>query len=342
MSRILVALSGGVDSSVAAALLKEAGFDVMGAHIVCWDACDLRESRLDALAVALKLDIPFVTLDLREEYKKSVFEYMVREYARGRTPNPDVMCNQEIKFGAFLRKALELGASAIATGHYVRRRSHNGEEGLLEGIDKQKDQSYFLWPLREWQLRQALFPLGEYTKARVREKARELGLPTAEKKDSQGLCFVGKVKFKFFLRDHLPRREGRVLTSKGVEVGRHDGVQFYTIGQRHGLGIGGGTPYYVAEKDPATNTLVVAEGVGDPLLYKKEILVEELNWLGRFREGRCQARVRYRQPKVPCMIRQENDRLRVSFETPQRAVSPGQSAVFYDGEKVLGGGIIAA
>lgn len=339
-ARVFVALSGGVDSSVAAALLKQEGFDVVGVHIVCWNECDVGEERRDALRVALKLDIPFLTFDFREEYKRLVFDYMVCEYAEGRTPNPDVMCNREIKFGAFLEKALSLGADFIATGHYARWRSTNNGLGLLEGIDKSKDQSYFLWALTGRQLDRCFLPLGEYTKTQVREIARRLELPTAEKKDSQGLCFVGKVNFSHFLRGLLPLWEGAVVTSDGTVIGRHDGVAFYTIGQRHGLGIGGGVPYYVAEKDLVKNTLAVGKGPDDPILYKKEILVDRLNWLSDFREGQCEVRIRYRQAKVPALVTQGNERARLLFDVPQRGVAPGQSAVFYNRDKVLGGGII--
>lgn len=342
MTKVLVAMSGGVDSSVAAALLKEAGFNVVGGHMMCWDECDSMEERRDALRVALQLDIPFLTFDFREEYKSRVFDYMLREYAEGRTPNPDVMCNREIKFGVFLDKALKLGAQYVSTGHYARLQSADHEQQLLEATDKKKDQSYFLWTLNNHQLKHCLFPLGNYTKPQVREIARRMGLPTAEKKDSQGLCFVGKVNFGYFLRGFLPRREGTVVTSKGVVVGRHDGVAFYTIGQRHGLGIGGGVPYYIAEKDVVTNTLVVSEHPDDPVLYKKGILVDHLNWVADFREGRCEVRIRYRQSKVPALLtkEKENDRVRLLFDVPQRGVAPGQSAVFYHQEKLLGGGVI--
>jgi tRNA-specific 2-thiouridylase len=340
MAKVFVAMSGGVDSSVAAALLKQTGFDLAGAHLVCWDECEQMEERRDALRVALQLNIPFLTFDFREEYKRLVFETMIREYAEGRTPNPDVLCNREIKFGVFLERALESGADYVATGHYVRVRSGDYGLELLEGIDKKKDQSYFLGALSRRQLEHCLFPVGKYTKGQVREMARQLKLPTAEKKDSQGLCFVGKVKFGYFLRGLLPAREGVVATSNGKVIGKHDGVAFYTIGQRHGLGIGGGMPYYVAEKNSVTNTLVVGKGPNDPVLFKKEILVNQLNWISEFRRGHCEVRIRYRQPRVPAEVITETDRVRVLFHTPQRGVAPGQSAVFYDRERLLGGGII--
>lgn len=339
-TKVFVALSGGVDSSVAAALLKEAGFHVVGAHMRCWDECEQMDERRDALRVAVTLNIPFMTFDFIDEYKEHVFQYMVREYGRGRTPNPDVMCNREIKFGVFLEQALNLGADYVATGHYARLRSPGCEYQLLEGIDKEKDQSYFLWALNNRQLKHSLFPLGDYTKPQVREIARRIKLPTAEKKDSQGLCFVGKVNFGHFLRGFLPRREGPVVTSEGVVVGKHDGVAFYTIGQRHGLNIGGGVPYYVAGKDVMTNTLVVGKGRDDPILRKKEILVDHLNWVADFREGRCEVRIRYRQSKLPALLTKDSDGVRVLFDIPQCGVASGQSAVFYDQEKLLGGGTI--
>jgi len=340
MPTVFVALSGGVDSSVAAALLKQTGFEVIGAHIVCWDGCGLKEEKRDALRVALHLGIPFLTFDFRDGYRKRVFEYMIREYAEGKTPNPDVMCNREIKFGLFLERALELGADYIATGHYARPARDGDQPGLQEAVDKAKDQTYFLWALDRSRLRHALFPAGEHTKSQVREIARAMKLPTAEKKDSQGLCFVGRLHFGYFLREHFSQREGAVVNSGGKAVGKHDGVTFYTIGQRHGLGIGGKVPYYVAEKNITTNTLLVGEGPDDPVLFKKEILVHHLNWLSDFRVGRCEVRIRYRQPKVEAVVVEEEDRVRVIFDNPQRGVAAGQSAVFYWKEKVLGGGII--
>ncbi|MBI2359738.1 MAG: tRNA 2-thiouridine(34) synthase MnmA [Deltaproteobacteria bacterium] len=341
MKTVFVALSGGVDSSVAAALLKESGLEVVGVHIVCWDGCEQGDERRDALRVALDLGIPFLTFDLREAYKKHVFDYMVREYAAGQTPNPDSMCNREIKFGVALEQAVGLGADYFATGHYARLRFEDGETHIHEGNDSLKDQSYFLWPLAKHKLKRCLFPLGGYTKARVRAVAGRLKLSTAEKKDSQGLCFIGKVDFGYFLRGYLPGREGVIVTSQGEIVGKHDGAWFYTIGQRHGLGIGGGIPYYVAEKDTRTNTLVVGIGPEDPILYKKEIFVNDLNWLADVDDGPCELRIRYRQSRVPALVTKENGRVRVRFQVPQRGVAPGQSAVFYLGTKLLGGGIIA-
>lgn len=333
-------MSGGVDSSVAAALLKQDGFDVIGAHIVCWDGCELKEERRDALRVALQLEIPLVTFDLRDQYRKQVFDYMIREYALGKTPNPDVMCNREIKFGSFWQKALEFGASYIATGHYAQLVDNGDQPSLSEAADKAKDQSYFLWAVERDRLRRVIFPLQRLAKPQVREIARRLQLPTAEKKDSQGLCFVGQVDFGYFLREYIPCQAGAVVDSAGKVVGKHDGLPFYTIGQRHGLGIGAKVPYYVAEKNLKTNTLIVGVGPDDPILFKKEISVGQLNWLADFRAGRCQTRIRYRQPKVLAQVDANADSAQVIFDVPQRGVAPGQSAVFYDHERVLGGGVI--
>ena len=339
-------MSGGVDSSVAAALLKRQGdSDVVGIYMKCWqdgEYCTSERDAEDARLVAEKLDIPFYVFDFTREYREKVFEYMVREYAAGRTPNPDVFCNSEIKFGIFLEKCLALSADCIATGHYVKKAS---PVSLSKAVDKNKDQSYFLWRLNQAQLKHVLFPIGDYLKSEVREMAREFGLPTAEKKDSQGLCFVGNVSFDEFLRDFIPKNPGPIMTASGKKVGRHDGFSFYTIGQRNGIGIGGGTPYYVAAKEPATNTLIVAEGSKDEGLFKKEIEVSDINWISNQPQGlplECEARIRYRQPLQKCRIQfgSEAFKLGVVFDEPQRAVTPGQSAVFYKEGELLGGGII--
>lgn len=337
---VVVAMSGGVDSSVAAALLKQKGCEVIGGHIVCWDGCELKEERRDALRVAWQLDIPLLTFDLREAYRKTVFGAMIPAYAEGKTPNPDVVCNREIKFGLFWEKALELGADYVATGHYAKLGEEGPERSLWEGRDKAKDQSYFLWAVDRGRFRRVIFPLQNLTKPEVRDIARRLKLATAEKKDSQGLCFVGRVHFGDFLREHIPGQRGEVVNSSGKLLGGHDGVPFYTIGQRHGLGLSAKAPYYVAGKNAATNTLLVAAGADDPLLFKKEISLGHLNWLSDFRSGRCAARIRYRQPKVPVRVTTCGDKAQVIFEDPQRGVAPGQSAVFYAEERVLGGGVI--
>lgn len=388
-------MSGGVDSSVAAALMKKAGFDVVGVYMKQWsepvvakdrygfpvaaENCASEADAEDARRVAEKLGIPFYVWDFEQEYKDRVARYMIDEYASGRTPNPDVMCNKEIKFGLFLERALALGADYVATGHYVRlspsvilRRSrriplydHNrystgsfayaqdDEEKryhLLVAKDLNKDQSYFLWTLTQAELRHCLFPIGDYLKSEVRAMARQFGLPTAEKKDSQGLCFVGRVDMREFLGQYIPREPGAIVTASGKIIGRHEGLPFYTIGQRHGIEIGGGIPYYVAQKEAATNILVVAEGPYDDALYQKELTVHSVNWIsGKAPKPslRCQARIRYRQPLQECRVSNvesgnhpPRSTFHIQFKNPQRAVTPGQSIVFYDGEVMLGGGVI--
>lgn len=361
--KILVAMSGGVDSSVAAALLLKEGHEVIGAFMKNWsedaDACTgdcgwLRE-RADAVRVAAHLGIPFETLDFEKEYKAAVVDYMVREYAAGRTPNPDVMCNREIKFGPFLAAARERGCDAIATGHYARvdaeLRSHGGTEvrrhRLLAGVDPNKDQSYFLHRLDQEQLSRTLFPVGGLLKPEVRRLAAAFGLPTAEKKDSQGICFIGKVDLAGFLRDRLPpQKPGYIVTVKGEVVGKHDGLVPFTIGQRHGLGIGGGAPFYVVRKDLERNCLIVTDVPDDPALLSVRLEADDLHWISGEVPAlplRCGVRIRYRQPLQPATVTVGNrpGTLRVDFETPQRAVSPGQFCVFYDGETCLGGGVIS-
>lgn len=361
--RVFVAMSGGVDSSVAAALLKKGDCNVVGVFMKNWAdpkyPCPWEEDRRDAMRVAAILDIPFQTWDFTKEYRDAVVEYMIREYARGRTPNPDVMCNREIKFGVFFKKARALGADFVATGHYVRLKTDSGRrkaesKSALPAIcytlsvarDLAKDQSYFLWTLAQEQLKHCLFPIGEYTKSGVRKMAAEFGLPTAEKPDSQGVCFVGEIDVGAFLRDHIPVKRGTVLTASGKRVGEHDGIPFYTIGQRHGIGVGGGIPFYVAKKDMATNTLVVAEGPNDDELFARELAASDLNWISgepKFPFA-CEARIRYRQPLQKCTIyklQATTYNPRVVFDDEQRAVTPGQSVVFYKDGEMLGGGIIA-
>jgi tRNA-specific 2-thiouridylase len=361
---VFVAMSGGVDSSVAAALLKERGFDVRGVHIKMWSdpdiPCAFKEDRYDAMKVAAKLNIPFETWDFTREYREAVVEYMIREYAQGRTPNPDVMCNRHIKFGVFLKRALESGADYVAMGHYVRLgrnfefRNSNFEIDskfkiqnlkLFQAKDQNKDQSYFLWTLTQEQLKHCLFPIGDYTKPEVRELARRFGLPTAEKKDSQGICFIGELDIRDFLKKYIPVSRGPVLTTSGKIIGEHEGLSFYTIGQREGLGIGGGTPYYVAAKDYRNNILTVAEGPYDARLFSKTLEVTDINWISGQNPKlsiRCEARIRYRQPLQSCVVKCQASSVRysVSFKEPQRAVTPGQSIVFYKNGEMLGGGII--
>ncbi|MBI2053624.1 MAG: tRNA 2-thiouridine(34) synthase MnmA [Candidatus Sungbacteria bacterium] len=375
--RVYVGMSGGVDSSVTAALLKEQGYDVVGVHIKMWSdpsiPCNFKEDRYDAMCAAEKIGIPFQTWDLTEEYRTAVVEYMIREYAAGRTPNPDVMCNRHVKFGVFLKRALEAGADFVATGHYVKKREsrklnveggkkipasmqdslpHATLHSLHAAFDSQKDQSYFLWTLTQDQLRYVLFPIGEYTKPEVREMARKFSLPTAEKKDSQGICFIGEIDLNAFLKKHIPMRPGLIVTTAGRIVGEHDGLAFYTIGQRAGMGIGGGIPYYVAAKDAAANTLVVSEGPYDEKLFSNELTAGDINWISGKAPGfpfECEARIRYRQPLQECRVwslesggdgHSPQSTLHVRFADSQRAVTPGQSIVFYSGEEMLGGGVI--
>lgn len=360
--KVFVAMSGGVDSSVAAALLKESGeFDVVAAHMICWkdtigyakaNECAAEKDAEDARRVADKLGIPFYAFDLTEEYRKKVFDYMIYEYKAGRTPNPDVMCNKEIKFGVFMERALSLGADYIATGHYIKKIKKGDSYKLISAKDNNKDQSYFLWTLTQKQLSRALFPIGDYVKDEVRNIARKFNLPTSEKKDSQGLCFVGKVNFASFLRSYIKPRVGKVLTTSGKEVGEHDGVEFYTIGQRHGIGIGGGTPYFVARRNKTTNTLIVAKDENDPKLYKKEINIANVNWISGKSPDLSRdyfVHIRYRQPLQKVKIMNYELGIKVIFDKPQRAVAEGQSLVLYDsellnnirGKEMLGGGIIA-
>lgn len=354
---VAIALSGGVDSSVAAALLKKQGYKATGVHIKIWSdpeiPCTLRDERYDAMRVATKLNIPFQTWDFTKAYKKAVVDYMIDEYKNYHTPNPDVICNRDIKFGMFLKKAKELGFDYIATGHYARitritinYKPYTINYRLLKGRDKNKDQSYFLWALTQDQLRHVLFPIGKYRKVHVRKLARKFNLPTAEKKDSQGICFIGEIDLRAFLKKYIPKTPGKIITTDGEVIGEHDGLYYYTIGQRHGIGIGGGTPYYVAAKDVRTNTLVVSKGSDEPVLFSKELVAIDLNWIsGRVPNFplQCKARIRYRQPLESCHVESDKtfqDHIHVVFNRPQKAVASGQSIVFYKKEEVLGGGII--
>ena len=347
---VVVALSGGVDSSLAALLLKKQGYEVMGVHIKMWSdpdiPCTLKEDRHDAMRVAAQLNIPFQTWDCTKEYRQAIVGYMIKEYAAGRTPNPDVMCNQKIKFGIFLKKALKIGADYVATGHYAQLKKKGNKYQLLAGQDKNKDQSYFLWSLNQKQLKYIIFPIGGYLKPAVRKLALKFALPTAQKKDSQGLCFMGKIDLPKFLKKYIPVTPGKILTTQGQVIGEHQGLSFHTIGQRHGLGVGGGTPYYVAKKDFKINTLIVAEGPKDKQLFSQELAAKNLNWILDQKPNfplKCQARIRYRQPLQKCQIDFKNRKskyLKVVFNQPQWAVASGQSIVFYQKDQVLGGGVI--
>ena len=356
-TRIVVGLSGGVDSSVAALLLVEQGYDVHGVFMKNWEDsfeagyCAAAEDLEDARAVAETLNIPLHQVNFTVEYQQRVFHYFLDEYRAGRTPNPDILCNTEIKFKAFLDHARRLGADFIATGHYVRCVNREGRWRLLKGGDPGKDQSYFLHGLDQTQLGSAVFPIGDLHKAQVRERAAAAGLITHAKKDSTGICFIGERRFREFLNRYLPTRPGPINTVDGEPIGEHTGLMFHTIGQRQGLGIGGrkegsGEPWYVAGKDLAHNTLIVAQGRDHPALFHRRLRASQLHWIA----GKppvpplaCTAKIRYRQSDQPCLVEMLDERgAEVCFSEPQRAMAPGQSVVFYQGDECLGGGIIDA
>lgn len=356
-TRVVVGLSGGVDSAVAAHLLKQQGYDVLGVFMKNWDdddgtdQCTARQDFLDVLAVADVLGIEVEAVNFAAEYKERVFGYFLREYQAGRTPNPDILCNSEIKFKAFLEDAVKRGADYIATGHYVGRGDDaTGHATLLRGLDPNKDQSYFLCRLNQAQLKPALFPLSELPKPEVRKIAEKIKLPNAAKKDSTGICFIGERNFREFLERYLPKQPGDMRTPEGKVVGQHQGLMYYTLGQRQGLGIGGQKntseePWFVAEKDMASNTLTVVQGHDHPLLLRSELLAQDLNWISGNLPDLSRpyaAKTRYRQQDAACSLNlAEDGRLHVAFDTPQWAVTPGQSVVIYDGRVCLGGGIIA-
>ncbi|HET7657562.1 MAG TPA: tRNA 2-thiouridine(34) synthase MnmA [Bacillales bacterium] len=350
-TRVVVGMSGGVDSSVAALLLKEQGYEVIGLFMKNWDdtdengVCTATEDYHDVARVSHQIGIPYYAVNFEKEYWDKVFTYFLEEYKAGRTPNPDVMCNKEIKFKAFLEHALTLGADYVATGHYARVTYRDGHYRMLRGVDDNKDQTYFLNQLREEQLSRVMFPLGELPKPRVREIAREAGLATADKKDSTGICFIGERDFKTFLSQYLPAQPGEMKTFDGEVKGRHEGLMYYTIGQRQGLGIGGpGGPWFAAGKDLEHNVLYVVEGYHNPKLYCEGLIADDVNWIsGKPEEGSfsCTAKFRYRSADEKVTVKPvENGRFEVIFEEPQRAITPGQSVVFYKGEECLGGGTI--
>lgn len=351
--RIFVGMSGGVDSSVASALLKKEGYDVSGVFMKGWYPegipCTWREDRRDAMRVAAILDIPFHTFDFSKEYKKYVIDYMVKEYKEGRTPNPDIMCNKHIKFDMFLKKSLEMGADYIAMGHYVRIINYRSSTSIVKAKDKNKDQSYFLWTLTQEQLKHCLFPIGNYLKKDVREMAEKFKLPTAQKKDSQGLCFVGEFDIENFLKNYIKPKKGIIINEKGEKVGEHKGVQYYTIGQRHNIGAQGKEPYYIVEKDVKKNILKVATGKNEKDFYKKEVEIKNVNWILSETSDLSKkylGRIRYRQPLQSCRIakiKSQKSNLKtyiIIFDKPQRAVASGQSLVLYKNTGLLGGGII--
>jgi tRNA-uridine 2-sulfurtransferase len=350
-TRVVVGMSGGVDSSVAAYLLKEQGYDVIGIFMKNWDdtdefgVCTATEDYEDVIRVANQIGIPYYAVNFEKEYWDKVFTYFLDEYKAGRTPNPDVLCNKEIKFKAFLDHALKLGADYLATGHYARVIVEDGETKMLRGVDSNKDQTYFLNQLSQDQISKVMFPLGHLTKPEVREIAKKAGLATANKKDSTGICFIGERNFKEFLSQYLPAQPGRMETLTGEYKGEHQGLMYYTIGQRHGLGIGGdGDPWFVVGKDLERNVLLVGQGFHNEALYSDAIIATKVSWVSnkeKPKEFRCTAKFRYRQPDNNVTVRLlDNDEVEVIFDEPIRAVTPGQAVVFYNGEECLGGGTI--
>lgn len=380
--KVLLGMSGGVDSSVSAVLLLEQGYEVIGGFMKNWstvddgEECEWRRERRDAMRVAGQLGLKFYTFDFEEQYRSKVYEYMIDEYKAGRTPNPDVLCNKYMKFDLFLKEADKLGCDFIATGHYARKvdgaksvspsvipaqagiQYDDEFAHLLMGVDQGKDQTYFLCQLDQEQLKRSLFPIGHLEKSKVREIAREHNLFVADKKDSQGICFVGQVDMQQFLEARIPPHEGNIVTTDGRVLGQHRGFEFYTIGQRGGLGVGGGAPLYVVDRKPETNEVVVAQGPDDPALYRSELSVTNLSEtipgaidcaMGKT----ILARIRYRQPLAECVIGTTSESpinggwcageagLQVTFSSPQRAVAPGQFVAFYEGEELIGSGVIA-
>ncbi len=351
--KVFVGVSGGVDSSVSLALLQKAGYDVTGVFLKVWYPdfmpCDWKEERLSAMRVCATLGVPFMTIDCEKEYKQEVVDYMIREYREGRVPNPDIFCNKYVKFGVFLNKAKEMGADYVATGHYAQNIEKDGVYHLTESVDKEKDQSYFLYTLNQEQLKHILFPVGGMTKPDVRKLATDFGLPTATKKDSQGLCFMGNIDIKEFLSHFIEAKRGDVLNTDGEIIGFHEGSQFLTIGQRHGFTITRKSPedprYFVVKKDLEKNTVTVASKEHESSIVNdiKNIEITNLHFIsGTVPQTpyKTQVRIRYRQDKIDCIIDKTDNGFKILFDKPQNAIAVGQSAVFYDGEVCLGGGII--
>lgn len=344
--KVYVGMSGGVDSSLTAALLKEQGYDVTGVYMKNWTQdlpgmrCPWADDLADAKRVAVQLGIDFKVFDFEKEYKQKVVDYMIEEYRLGRTPNPDIMCNQEVKFRLFLDAALEDGADMIATGHYAQ--VENGE--LKRAVDDNKDQTYFLYRVIRAALEKTLFPLGGYTKPEVREMARMRGLFTAGKKDSQGICFVGQIGIREFLSEYVQTKPGKIVEKEtGKVLGAHDGAIFYTLGQRHGLDVGGGLPYYVVGKDMNKNEVYVTTDLNNDALWRQHIPLTSLHWIdGQAFEGSCEVRIRHRAPLVRAEITLQENEAVLQLSESQRAVTPGQSAVLYNGNICLGGGIVGA
>ena len=353
--KVVVGMSGGVDSSVAAYLLKQQGYQVIGVFMKNWeeddtdDYCSAAEDMADAKSIADKLNIPFKTINFSAEYWDRVFEYFLDEYRSGRTPNPDIMCNKEIKFKAFLDYALVLGAEYIATGHYVRVDRSSGSSLMLRGVDGNKDQSYFLYTLNQDQLNKSMFPVGELEKPEVRKIAEEQGFVTADKKDSTGICFIGERKFKDFLEQYIPAQPGDIEDDQGKVIGKHTGLMYHTLGQRKGIGIGGlanasEEPWYVVAKDLQRNVLVVGQGHNHRLMLSHGFIASQMHWVQPNNISdtfRCTAKSRYRQQDFDCLVeRIDQDNWRITYEQKQRAVTPGQSVVLYLDDQCLGGGII--
>ena len=354
-TRVVVGMSGGVDSSVTALLLKQQGYDVIGIFMKNWDdtdengVCTATEDYKDVAAVADQIGVPYYSVNFEKEYWDRVFEYFLAEYRAGRTPNPDVMCNKEIKFKAFLDYAMTLGADYVATGHYARvARDEDGIVHMLRGVDNGKDQTYFLSQLSQEQLQKTMFPLGHLEKPEVRRLAEEAGLATAKKKDSTGICFIGEKNFKEFLSNYLPAQPGRMMTVDGRDMGEHAGLMYYTIGQRGGLGIGGqqggdNAPWFVVGKDLSQNILYVGQGFYHEALMSTSLQASQVHFTRDMPEEftlECTAKFRYRQPDSKVTVYVKGDKAEVIFAEPQRAITPGQAVVFYDGEECLGGGLI--
>ncbi len=346
--RVVVGLSGGVDSSVAAALLLKKGYEVIGVFMKNWSedvgdfCCSWSEDLEDARRVAQTLGIRFYVWNFEKEYKKQVISYFFNEYRAGRTPNPDVMCNREIKFKLFLEKALRFGADFVATGHYARVKKVGDSFRLLKGKDSNKDQTYFLYTLTQKELRHALFPIGEYKKPDVRILAKKFNLPTFAKKDSQGICFIGEVDIKELLQQQIKPKAGQIVDTVGNILGKHDGFPFYTLGQRGGLDVGGKGPYYVVAKNKKKNQIIVSDNPNDPLLWRKECLITELSWTRRLEvPEKLEVTIRYRHATETASIRViAKNKARLMFTNPQRAITPGQAAVFYIKDELIGGGVI--
>ncbi|WP_027340706.1 tRNA 2-thiouridine(34) synthase MnmA [Halonatronum saccharophilum] len=349
-TRVVIGMSGGVDSSVAALLLKEEGYDVIGIFMKNWGEenedgiCPADEDYEDVRRVCNQIDIPYYIVNFEKEYWDNVFTYFLDEYKAGRTPNPDVMCNKEIKFKKFLDHTLKIDADYLATGHYAQVDHSDGEFKLLKGIDSNKDQSYFLSMLNQRQLSKTLFPLGKLKKTKVREIAKKVGLATAKKKDSTGICFIGEKDFKEFLQTYIPAQPGKIMNLQGEVLGEHHGIMYYTLGQRRGLGISGENPYFVVDKDIENNILYVGAGADNKHLYSSALIASKPHWISGQEVNypiECKAKFRYQQPDQKVVVYpDEGERIKVVFEEKQRAITPGQIAVFYDGKVCLGGAII--